>query len=79
MAQFRTTGDGWDIASESAKYLAVGDWVGAPGYIEWKSRVANPILQELFSNRLTVMEAARRIEIESNIILSRYQSKDKRW
>ena len=79
MAQFRTTGDGWDIASESAKYLAVGEWVGAPGYIEWKSRVANPILQELFSNRLTVMEAARRIEIESNIILSRYQSKDKRW
>jgi multiple sugar transport system substrate-binding protein len=79
MPQFQTAGDGWDIASESAKYLAVGDWVGAPGYIEWKSRVANPVLQELFSNRLTVMEAARRIEIESNTILSRYQSKDKRW
>ena len=79
MPQFRTEDDGWKIAVESAKYLAVGDWVGAPGYIEWKSRVANPILQELFSNRLTVMEAARRIEIESNIILSRYQSRDKRW
>lgn len=79
MPQFRTAGDGWDIASESAKYLAVGDWVGAPGYIEWKSRVANPILQELFSNRMTVTEAARRIEIESNIVLSRYQSKDERW
>ncbi len=79
MPQFRTTGDGWDIAGESAKYLAVGDWVGAPGYIEWKSRVANPILQELFSNRLTVPEAARRIEIESNLVLSRYQSRDARW
>jgi len=33
----------------------------------------------LFSNRLTVMEAARRIEIESNIVMSRYQSRDERW
>jgi ABC-type glycerol-3-phosphate transport system substrate-binding protein len=79
MPQFQTEGDGWKIAGESAKFLAVGDWVGAPGYIEWKSRVANPILQELFSNRLTVADAARRIEIESNAVLSRYQSRDERW
>ena len=79
MPQFQTENDGWKIAGESAKFLAAGDWVGAPGYIEWKSRVANPILQELFSNRLTVAEAAKRIEIESNIVLSRYQSRDERW
>jgi multiple sugar transport system substrate-binding protein len=79
MPQFQTEDDGWKIAIESARYLAVGEWVGAPGYIEWKSRVANPIFQELFSNRMTVTEAARRIEIESNIVLSRYQSKDQRW
>jgi multiple sugar transport system substrate-binding protein len=79
MPRFRTEDDGWKIAGESAKFLAVGEWVGAPGYIEWKSRVANPILQELFANRLTVHEAAQRIEIESNIILKRYQSRDERW
>jgi len=40
--------------------------------LEWKSRVVNPILQELFANRMTVEDAAIRIERESNIVLSRY-------
>lgn len=79
MPQFQTVADGWDVAVASAKYLTVGNWIGAPGYIEWKSRVANPILQELFANRITVREAAERIEIESNLVLSRYQTRDERW
>ena len=63
----------------AARFLATGPWLGAPGYTEWKSRVANPILQELFANRLTVEEAAQRIEVESNIVLSRYQRRDPPW
>jgi len=76
---FQNHDDGWDVVTASARFLSTGPWLGAPGYTEWKSRVANPILQELFANRLTVEEAARRIEIESNIVLSRYQRRDAPW
>jgi len=79
LPKFQTTEDGWDVASRSAQYLAVGEWVGAPGYIEWKSRIANPIFQELFANRLAVDEAVKRIEEESNAVLRRYQQRDQRW
>ncbi len=79
MPHFQSREDGWEMAAESANYLTTGPWIGAPGYIEWKSRVANPILQELFANRMTVDEAARRIEIESNLVLERYQTRDERW
>ncbi|MCI0513831.1 sugar ABC transporter substrate-binding protein [candidate division KSB1 bacterium] len=73
MEQFRTPEDGWQIVNASVKFLASGSWLGVPGYVEWKTRVANPILQELFANRYTVAEAAARIELESNLVLSRYQ------
>ena len=79
MPEFQTAGDGWDVVSASAKFLATGSWLGVPGYVEWKNRVANPLLQELFANRLSVEEAAKRIEVESNLVLSRYQMRDERW
>jgi ABC-type glycerol-3-phosphate transport system substrate-binding protein len=70
---FNTAENGWDVTSASARFLSTGVWLGAPGYVEWKSRVANPLLQEFFSNRLSIDEVARRIEQESNAVLSRYQ------
>jgi multiple sugar transport system substrate-binding protein len=71
--EFRSAANGWDVTSASAVFLSKGPWLGAPGYVEWKSRVANPVLQELFSRRLTLEEAAARIEKEGNAVLSRYQ------
>ena len=79
MPAFQNHDDGWEVVTAAARFLATGPWLGAPGYTEWKSRVANPILQELFANRLTVEEAAQRIEVESNIVLSRYQRRDPPW
>lgn len=76
MPQFNTLDDGWKIVTSSVDDLTVGPWLGAPGYVEWKGRVANPIFQELFAGRLSIEEASKRIEIESNLVLSRYQ-KDK--
>lgn len=73
MPEFQTSEDGWDVVSAGQQFLSVGPWLGVPGYVEWKSRVANPILQELYARRLSLEEAARRIEIESNLVLSRYQ------
>ena len=71
--EFADTASGWDVTSASVRFLSTGVWLGAPGYVEWKSRVANPVLQEFFSNRLRLDEAARRIEEEGNVVLSRYQ------
>ena len=79
MPVFQDTLGGWDITCSSVSTLCVGSWLGAPGYMEWKSRVANPVLQELFAGRLTVNEASKRIEHESNIILSRYRKRGEVW
>jgi ABC-type glycerol-3-phosphate transport system substrate-binding protein len=73
MPEFRSPRNGWDVTTASAAFLSTGTWLGAPGYVEWKSRIANPVLQEYFSRRMTLEEAAARIEKESNVVLSRYQ------
>ncbi|MBI2427415.1 MAG: sugar ABC transporter substrate-binding protein [Ignavibacteriales bacterium] len=79
MKEFRDTAGGWDITCSAVSSLGVGSWLGAPGYVEWKSRVANPVLQELFAKRISVDEAAQRIERESNIVLSRYKKRGEVW
>ena len=73
MPEFNSPENGWDVTTASARFLSTGPWMGAPGYVEWKSRIANPVLQEFFSQRLGLEEAAKRIEQESNVVLSRYQ------
>jgi len=79
MPEFQDTLGGWDITCSAVPTLSAGSWIGAPGYVEWKSRVANPILQELFAGRLSVDEATQRIEDESNIVLSRYKKYGDVW
>jgi len=79
MSEFNTEPDGWDVVTNSLRYLSSGPWVGTPGYIEWKSRVANPVFQELFSNRISLEKAAQRIELESNSVLKRYQMRGISW
>ena len=79
MPEFLDSVGGWDITCSAVSSLDVGSWLGAPGYVEWKSRVANPVLQELFAGRLSVDEAARRIENESNLVLSRYKRRGEVW
>ncbi len=77
--RFHTKDDGWEVVTESAKYLSTGPWVGLPGYTEWKSRVANPVFQELFAGRISLDDAAARIEKESNSVLERYQIRGLKW
>jgi ABC-type glycerol-3-phosphate transport system substrate-binding protein len=73
MPEFTTAENGWDVVTASARFLSTGNWTGAPGYVEWKSRVANPLFQEYFADRLSLDECARRMEEESNVVLDRYQ------
>jgi ABC-type glycerol-3-phosphate transport system substrate-binding protein len=79
MPEFQDTLGGWHVTCSAVPTLTAGPWIGAPGYVEWKSRVANPVLQELFAGRLFVDEAANRIEHESNIVLSRYKKRGEVW
>ncbi|MGH7491467.1 MAG: ABC transporter substrate-binding protein [bacterium] len=79
LPQFQETQQGWDIVTGSTKFLTTGPWLGAPGYVEWKNRVANPVLQEFFADRLSLAETAQRIEAESNLVLSRYRKRDEAW
>ena len=79
MNEFKDSAGGWDITCSAVPTLSVGSWLGAPGYVEWKTRVANPVLQELFAGRMTIDEAAVRIEKESNIVLSRYKKRGEKW
>ncbi len=79
LPEFRDTLGGWDVTCSAVSTLGVGSWLGAPGYVEWKSRIANPVFQELFAGRLTVDEAAARIDKESNIVLSRYKKRGEKW
>lgn len=79
LPDFNSEYDGWKVVSNSARYLSTGPWVGMPGYTEWKLRVANPVFQELFSMRITLEEAAERIERESQSVFMRYQMRDMQW
>ncbi len=79
MPAFQDSANGWDITCSAVQFLSTGTWLGAPGYVEWKSRVANPVLQELFAGRLSIEEAAQRIELESNVVLSRYKKRGEAW
>lgn len=79
MPEFKDTLGGWDLTCSAVTTLSAGPWIGAPGYVEWKSRVTNPVLQELFAGRISVDEAAERIEHESNIVLSRYKKRGEVW
>ncbi|MCF7824120.1 MAG: sugar ABC transporter substrate-binding protein [Candidatus Marinimicrobia bacterium] len=77
--QFQESSMGWDVVCRSSQYLSTGPWIGLPGYIEWKSRVANPVFQEYFSGRISLDETAERIEKESNSVLARYQVRGLKW
>ncbi len=72
---FQTNQYGWDVCTYITDNLIVGKWLTLPGYAEWKSRVANPLFQEYFSNRMTSEEFKLRMEEESEYVFSRY----KRW
>jgi len=72
-AAFQSEENGWSVAITLYDHLTAGPWLNVPGFAEWKTRVANPVFQELFSNRLTIDEAAQRIEEESNRVMQRYQ------
>jgi len=68
---FQTSDGGWKITTESAKNLVLAPFLFVPGYAEWKSKVANTAFTDYFANKITLEDAARRLEDEGTAILAR--------
>lgn len=68
---FQTDENGWKISTESAKNLVLAPYLYVPGFSEWKSKVAVPVFSDYFANKISLEEAARRLEDEGTAILSR--------
>ncbi|NBE94573.1 sugar ABC transporter substrate-binding protein [Nonomuraea sp. KC401] len=68
-----TEENGWDVATASAKNLVEAPFLKVNGFDEWKSKVATPVLQEYFANKITIDEVAKRLVEDGNKVLERYQ------
>ncbi|MEV0595658.1 ABC transporter substrate-binding protein [Nonomuraea cavernae] len=68
-----TEENGWDVATASGKNLVVAPFLKVNGFDEWKSKVATPVLQEFYGNKITIDEAAKRLVDDGNKVLERYQ------
>lgn len=76
MPEFQNEELGWKTSISILNNLTAADWLKVPGFSEWKGRVANPILQEYFSNRMSIEEMSRRLTEESDYVLSRYKIRE---
>ncbi|SEG91263.1 ABC-type glycerol-3-phosphate transport system, substrate-binding protein [Nonomuraea solani] len=72
-ASMTTKENGWDVATASAKNLVVAPFLKVNGFDEWKSKVATPVLQEYYGNKITLDQAAAKLVEDGNKVLERYQ------
>ncbi|MFD1543328.1 ABC transporter substrate-binding protein [Nonomuraea guangzhouensis] len=68
-----TTENGWDVATASGKNLVVAPFLKVNGFDEWKSKVATPVLQQYYGNKISIDEAAAKLVADGNKVLERYQ------
>ncbi|MFI6322973.1 ABC transporter substrate-binding protein [Nonomuraea sp. NPDC050556] len=71
-ASITTTENGWDVATASAKSLVVAPFLKVNGYDEWKTKVATPVLQQYYANKISLDDAAAKLVEEGNKVLERY-------
>ncbi|MEV4563358.1 sugar ABC transporter substrate-binding protein [Nonomuraea sp. NPDC049419] len=67
-----TKENGWDVATASAKDLVVAPFLKVNGFDEWKTKVATPVLQEYFADKISLDDAAKRLVEDGNKVLERY-------
>lgn len=58
-----TTGgkEGWDVAVKSGESLVLAPFQQVDAYPEWKTKIANPALQEFFANKISLEELGKRL------------------
>lgn len=52
---------GWDVAAASADDLSIAPFQKVDGYPEWKSKYAQPAMQEYFADKITLDDLAARL------------------
>ena len=63
---------GWDVAASTADDLEMAPFQQVKGFEEWKSKVANPAMQEYFANQISLEDLGTRLTGEGQDILDRY-------
>lgn len=63
---------GWDVAASTADDLQMAPFQQVKGYEEWKSKVANPAMQEYFSDQISLEDLGGRLTGEGQDVLDRY-------
>jgi ABC-type glycerol-3-phosphate transport system substrate-binding protein len=67
-----TPKDGWDVATASAKSLALAPYLKVNGYDEFKTKVATPALQSYFANKISIDQLAQKLTGDGDRVLARY-------
>lgn len=63
---------GWDVAASTADDLEMAPFQQVKGFEEWKSKVANPAMQEYFANQISLDDLGGRLTGEGQDVLDRY-------
>jgi ABC-type glycerol-3-phosphate transport system substrate-binding protein len=70
--ELNTEENDWHVATASAEDLVYAPYLRVQGFDEWKTRVAQPALEEYFNDRISLEELSERLETEGDDVLSRY-------
>ncbi|MEV0010167.1 extracellular solute-binding protein [Streptomyces sp. NPDC051840] len=68
-----TEENGWEAGTALARALRPAPAQSVRGYPEWKDKVATPALQEYYSGAIDTDELKRRLVVDGNRVLARYQ------
>lgn len=71
----RTPEFGWATGTALAGGLRPAPAQSVRGYPEWKDKVATPALQEYYSGAIDLAELEKRLVVDGNRVLARYQRK----
>ncbi|MCO5973543.1 ABC transporter substrate-binding protein [Actinoallomurus soli] len=63
---------GWNVATASAKSLILAPYLKVNGFDEFKSKVATPVLQSYFANKITIDQLAQKLTQDGDKVLERY-------
>ncbi|MET9320664.1 extracellular solute-binding protein [Streptomyces sp. NPDC003038] len=69
----RTPERGWAVGAALAGGLRPAPAQSVRGYPEWKDKVATPALQEYYSGAIDLAELEKRLVVDGNRVLARYQ------
>ncbi|MFE8005759.1 ABC transporter substrate-binding protein [Streptomyces sp. NPDC057418] len=68
-----TAENGWATGTALARALRPAPAQSVRGYPEWKDKVATPALQEYYSGAIDTEELRKRLVVDGNRVLARYQ------